>query len=218
MELDELKASWRRLDQRVQELGAINRVLLVDAAIRKARWRLAPLIAGAVANVVIGAFFAVVSARLWSAHLDSPQILIAGIAMHALSVVFVVIGVGRLALARRVDFTRPVLEIQRALASLQKWEAWSFHAAWVGCCLLPLAIILAIALAAMGIQFWQRPPGWLLANLLIWLAVTAAPLLTYALSRRRKGRVAARMDAFLTSHSIARARATIDEIDDFAKS
>ena len=35
MELDELKASWRRLDQQVQELTLVNRRLLIDAAIRK---------------------------------------------------------------------------------------------------------------------------------------------------------------------------------------
>jgi hypothetical protein len=218
MELDELKASWQRLDRRVQELGALNRVLLIDVAIRRARWRLAPIVAGAVANVVLGAFFAVVSARFWSAHLHSSLLLVPGVALHALSLVFVVIGIGRLVLARQIDFTRPVLEIQRSLASLQRWEAWSFHAAWVGCCLLPLSIIIAIATAAMGKQLWVRPPAWLLGNLLVWMVVTLCPLVTYAVSRRRRGRLAARMDAFLTSHSIARARATLDEIDDFARS
>jgi len=217
MELDELKASWQRLDQRVHELTLINRRLVTDTVIRRARWRLAPVIAGAVANILIGGFFAAVSGSFWGSHLHSPPALVGGIALHALSIVFIVIGVGRLALARQIDFTRPVLEIQRSLASLQRWEAWSFHAAWVGVCLLMVAVMIAVAIAMMGAGFWQRAPGYLLGNLLVWLAIGLAPPLLYIGSRRRKGRIAARMDAFLTSHSIARARAMVDEIDEFTR-
>ncbi len=217
MELDELKASWQKLDRRVEELTLINRRLVMDTVIRKARWRLAPLLVGAVANILLGAFFAVVAGSFWSAHLDSPAALIAGIALHALSVMFIVFGVGRLALARQIDFTRPVLEIQRSLASLQRWEAWSFHAAWLGVCLLALAVMIAFAIAVLGVKSWEGAPAFLVANVLVWIAIALAPLLLYIGSRRRKGKLAARMDAFLTSHSIARARAAIDEIDEFAK-
>lgn len=216
MELDELKASWQGLDRRVQELTAINRRLVMDTVVRKARWRLAPVVAGAVANVIIGAFFAIVAGSFWTSHLDSLPVLVGGIALHALSIVLIVIGVGRLALAGGIDFTRPVLQIQRSLASLQRWEAWSFHAMWAGCCLLLVAVVIAIAIAALGGNFWERAPGYLIANLLVWIALAFAPLLLHLWARRHHGRLAARMDAFLTNHSIARARATIDEIDEFA--
>jgi hypothetical protein len=217
MELDELKASWQKLDRRVEELTAINRKLLTEAMSRKARWRLAPVILGAAANVVIGAFFAVAAARFWSSHLHAPPALIGGIALHALSILLVVIGVGRLELARRISFARPVLEIQRSLAALQKWEAWSFHAMWVGCWLMTMAILIAFAIATTGIRFWEHLSGYLLINMAVWTALGPAPLLLHVWSRRRNGKLAARMDAFLTSHSIARARAAIDEIDEFAR-
>jgi hypothetical protein len=215
MELDDLKVAWQRLDHRVQELTLINHRLMTDTAVRKARWRLAPLIAGAVVNVVVGIFFAVVSATVWSTHLESLPVLTVGIALNVLGIVFIVNGVGRLALAGRIVFTRPVLEIQRSLALLQRWEAWSFHAAWLACCLLPLAILIALAIATTGERFWERAPGYLVTNLLVWITVAVGPLLLYIASRRRHGRLAARMDALLTSHSIARARAAIEEIDDF---
>jgi hypothetical protein len=216
MELDELKASWQRLDQRVQVLTAINRRLVIDTVVRKARWRLAPVVLGAAANVILGAIFAVASAAFWTRHLDSPPAMIAGMALHAMSILFIVIGVGRLELARRIEFTRPVLEIQRSLAALQKWEAWSFHAAWVGCSLLAMAVVIAFAVATLGPRLWQHVPGYLLVNLLVWTAFGLAPMLLHIWARRRNGKLAARIDAFLTSHSIARARAMIDEIDEFA--
>jgi hypothetical protein len=216
MELDELKASWQRLDQRVQELTLINRRLMIDNSVRKARWRLAPLVIGAAAGALIGAIFTVLSAVFISDHLDSRPALFAGGFLLVMSLAFFVIHVGRLTLAQRIDFTRPVLEIQRSLASLQTWEAWSFHAVWVTCCVLPLGIMLGAATAMKGIRLWERAPGYLLANLVVWLAVAVGPPLLHLWARRRHGRLAARMDAFLTGHSITSARAAIAEIDDFA--
>jgi hypothetical protein len=217
MELDELKASWQRLDQRVQELTLINRRLLIDTDVRKARWRLAPLVMGAGAGAFIGAFFAVLSAVFISDHLDSRPALIAGGFLLVMSLAFFVVHAGRLSLALRIGFTRPVLEIQRSLASLQRWEAWSFHAVWVICCVLPLGIMIGAAIAMKGATIWERAPGYLLANLLVWLVIGVGPLLLYVWSRRRHGKLAARMDAFLMSHSIKSARAAIAEIDEFAR-
>jgi hypothetical protein len=134
-----------------------------------------------------------------------------------LSIVLVVVGVGRLELARRIDFSRPVLEIQRSLAALQKWEAWSFHAIWVGCWLLMMAFMIAFWIAMTGTRFWAHLSSYVIVNMLVSTVLGLAPLLLHVWSRRHNGKFAARMDAFLTSHSIARARAAIDEIDEFAR-
>jgi hypothetical protein len=217
MELDELKASWQRLDQRVQELTLINRELMIDNSVRKARWRLAPLVIGAAGGALIGAFFAVLSGIYIFDHLHSPFALLAGGFLHVMSLAYFVIHVGRLNLAQRIDFTRPVLDIQRSLASLQRWEAWSFHAVWVTCCVLPLGLMISLAISMRGAMIWERAPGWLLGNILVWLGFGFGPLLLYLGSRRRQGKLAARMDTFLSSHSIASARAAIEEIDDFAR-
>lgn len=218
MELDELKASWQRLDRRVQELSAINRGLMMETILRKARWRLAPLVAVAVAFVVVGIGFAAVFGAFWIAHLDKPPVLIVGIALQVFGITLIVFGAGRLARLRRIDFTRPVLEIQRSLASLQRWDAWSFHAVWVESCLLVLAFLVAFAVAMGGPRFLEHMPGYFLAQLLVWAAAALVPLLLYIASRRRRGRLAARMDAFLTGDGLARAKALTDEIEEFARS
>lgn len=217
MELDELKTAWQRLDRRVQELTAINRQLRFDAAIRKARWRLAPLLAGAVGNVLLGAFFAVASASFIVTHLDNLVGVIPAAVLLAISLAYLVTGAGRLVLASRIELTRPVLEIQRGLATMQKWEAWSFLAMWVGSSLLPLAFLVAIVVRTYGITSWEIIPRLVLANTIIWIAAGLGPLVAYLVSRRRRGKFAARVEKFLTSHSIAQARATIAEIEEFAR-
>jgi hypothetical protein len=217
MELDELKASWQRLDQRVQELTLINRGLMIETAARKARWRLAPLILGAAVGALVGAVFAVVSAVYMIDHRESTAELMTGGFVCTMSLAFFAVHFGRLHLARQIDFTRPVLEIQRSLASLQRWEGWAFHAVWVVCCVLPLGILNGAAIAMKGAALWERAPGWLIGNILVWLVFGFGPLLVYIGSRRRRGTLAARMDEFLSSRSIARARAEIEEIDEFAR-
>ena len=217
MELDELKASWQSLDRRVGQLTEINRRLLTETLSRKARWRLLPVMIGAVLNMVIGAWFVVICARFWSAHLDKPAVAIAGIALHLASLGLVVIGAVRLGMALRIDYSKPVLVIQRSLASLQKFEAASFHAVWFTSWVLLPAAVVAIVMGFAGIDLWERAPGYLAANFLVCLAGGLAPPLLHAWARRRNGRLAQWLDDFLLSRSIARARASIAEIDEFAR-
>jgi hypothetical protein len=216
MELDDLKRSWQRLDRRVEELTAINRRLLSDAMTRRARWRLAPVVIGAALNIAIGVWFALVWGAFWSAHLQTPPVAAAGIVLHLASIGLVVIGAVRLFLVLRIDYTQPVLTIQRSLARLQEFEARSFHAVWLGCWLLLPMLVIVFAMGIAGVNVWQRAPAWLLANFAVCLAGGLAPPLLHVWARRHNGRLAAWMDEFLLNRSIARARAAIAEIEEFA--
>jgi hypothetical protein len=218
MELDELKASWQSLDGRIDELIAINRRLLTETISSKVRWRLAPVLAGAVLNMIIGAFFALVWGGFWSAHLATPAVAVPGIALHLASIGLFVIGVVRLTLVLRIDYTQPVLTIQRSLATLQEFEARSFHAVWFACWVLVPAALVAIVMGFAGMNLWERASGFILANFVVCLAGGLAPPLLHYWARRKPGKLAAWMDAFLLSHSIARAKAAVAEIDDFARS
>ena len=217
MELDELKASWHSLDRRVTELTAINRKLLSETISRKARWRLAPVAIGAALNIAIGAWFAMIWGAFWAAQLARPAVAAAGIALHLASIGLIVIGVVRLVLVLRIDYTRPVLAIQRSLVRLQEFEARSFHAVWFGCWVLMPAALVALVMGFAGIDLWARARGYLLANFLVCVAGGLAPPLLHYWARRHRNRLATWMDDFLLSRSIARARAAIDEIDEFAR-
>lgn len=214
MELDELKSSWQ-LDRRVDE--RILRRLLTETLSRKARWRLAPVLIGAVLNIAIGALFAFVWGMFWTAHLARPVVASAGIALHLAGIGLIVIGVVRVALVLRIDYAKPVLEIQRSLADLQKFEARSFYAVWFGCWVLLPAAAIAIVMGLAGVDLWERASGYLLANFLVCLAGGLAPPLLHHWARHRNSRLAAWLDDFLLSKSIARAKATVAELDEFAR-
>ena len=218
MELDDLKISWQRLDQRVDSLTRMHRAMLAETLTRKARWRLLPVLIGSVLNIVAGVVFAVACGFFWSSHLDKPVVAAAGITLHLASIGLIVIGVVRVALVLRVNYSQPVLEIQKSLAALQAWEARSFHAAWLGSWIVIAAALMAVVVGLTGVDVWKAAPAWIIGNLAVCLVGGFAPLLLHRWARRRGGRLAAWFDAFLMNQSVARAKSAIDEIDEFARS
>jgi hypothetical protein len=216
MELDELKAAWQQLDRRIGVLTAINGKLLTETMVRKARWRLVPVLIGAVLNVLFGACFAVAWGRFWVANLATPVIAAAGISLHAVSIALIIIGMVRLVLALRIDYTKPVLAIQRSLAALQAFEVHSFHVMWFACCMIPVALA-AMVMGFAGMDLRESASAYIVANVIVCFVIGLAPWLLHRWARRRGGRLAAWMDDFLLNRSIARAREAISEIDEFVR-
>jgi len=216
MELDDLKASWQSLDRRVSELAAINRRLVTEVQTRKARWRLLPALVGALVNIAGGGWLAAVCARFWIAHLDTASSVVAGMALQAASVGFVIAGVVQLLLIMRINFARPVVIIQRYLALLQAWELRAFHWSWLGAWLLVPALLVAAAMGLAGVDVWTRSPGAVLGAAVIGSGGALLSLGFHRWTHRPGGKLGLWLDRLLTSGSIEHSRAAIDEIDRFA--
>jgi hypothetical protein len=216
MELDDLKGSWRDLDRRLNQLTAINLALMTDAQTRKARWRLLPVLIGALINVAVGGWLVSVFARFWIAHLGTPSAVIAGVALHLFCLGGVIMGVVQLLLVTRINFARPVLVIQRYLALLQAWEARSFYWVWLGAWLMWPALLVAGAMALARVDLWAAAPGVVLVNVAAGLIVALLSVLFHRMARRRGSKLGGWLDRFLASHSVARAKAALDELDRFA--
>ena len=217
MELDELKASWRSLDRRLDRLEEMNLALLSAAKKRKARWRLLPVLIGALINIVFGGWLVSVFARFWVAHLDTPSAVITGVALHLFCVGGVIMGVMQLLIVLRINFASPVLVIQRYLALLQAWESRSFYWVWLGAWLLWPALLVVGAMALARVDLWAVAPGVVLVNLAAGVVVSLLSVLLHRSARRRAGRLGAWLDRFLTSYCVAGARAALDELDRFAR-
>jgi hypothetical protein len=217
MELDELKTSWQNLDRRVDRLTETNLALLGDAQKRKARWRLLPVFVGALFNIAVGGWLVSVFARFWVAHLETPSAVISGIALHVFCVGGIIMGVMQLLLVTRINFAGPVLVIQRYLALLQAWEARSFYWAWMGAWLLWPALLVAGAMALARVDLWAAAPGVVLVNLAAGVAVALVSVVFLRAARRPASRFGIWLDRFLTSHSVAGAKAALDELDGFAR-
>ena len=217
MELDELKASWQSLDRRVDRLAEINFALLGNAQKRKARWRLLPVLIGALINICFGGWLVSVFARFWVAHLETPSAVIAGVALHLFCVGGVIMGVIQLLIVARINFASPVLLIQRYLALLHAWEVRSCYWVWLGAWLLWPALLVAGAMAIARVDLWAVAPGVVLVNLAVGVVVALLSVLAHRIVRQRAGRLSAWLDRFLTSYSVKNAKAALEELDRFAR-
>ncbi len=216
MELDELKASWQSLDRRVNQLASINLSLVIDSQTRKARWRLLPVLIGAMINVAAGGWLVSVCARFLSAHHDTTSALISGLMLQLGGLGIVIAGVVQLIIVARINFAQPVLEMQRHLALLNAWEVRSFGWLWLGAWLALPAVLVAGVMSIAGVDLWARAPGIVVANVLASVAAVAGFVALHRRARRG-GRLGAWLDSLLTNHSIARARSALAEIERFSR-
>ncbi len=164
MELDELQRAWQsvgaRLDAQALELGEFRRAGVLDAA----RSRLRVVTAWQWTQLAIGLLIVGWAGGYWWDHRDQTHLLVYGVGVHLYGIALLVTSVLQLTRLLRIDYCKPVLEVQRALVELRRLRVRSERAllvlgfvAWV-----PL---LFIALRAIGIDAWLRSPGNVLANL-----------------------------------------------------
>ena len=205
MDLDDMKAAWQTLDARLQRQTALNLQLLTENRLGKARAHLRPLFVGQSLQVLLGIGMAVVFARFWVHHLDSPPALLSGLALHLWGVALAVCSTVDVLLLTRMQSAKPVLSVQKALGQLRWWRVtWQprLGLAW---CLLWLAL-LEVATRAMSGR--DLPTGFL-----VWTTVANLALLGGALWLLRRRRDL--FDAGSIGHGIPKAQALLDEIEAF---
>ncbi|MGH8063065.1 MAG: serine/threonine protein kinase, partial [Pseudoxanthomonas sp.] len=126
MELDELKAAWHSLDRRLEQQNAINLLLLKDDRSKRMRSSLRPLFWGQLLQMPFGLLFVALAASLWiragSAPLDLPwHVLLAGVFVHAYGVAAIALAGCTMGLIRTIDYSLPVLDIQKQLLRLRRF-------------------------------------------------------------------------------------------------
>jgi len=207
MDLDEMKAAWQTLDARLQRQSALNLQLFTESRLDKARARLRPLLAWQIVQILLGIGMAVVFARFWVQHTDSPAALVSGLALHAWGVALVVCSTVEVLLITRLHYAKPVVAVQTTLGQLRSWRVrWQplLGLAW---CLLWLALL---EVAAQAITGRDLPTGYLLWNTAFNLLLLGGCVL---LLRRRRDL----FDAGSVGRSIPRAQTLLDEIATFQR-
>ncbi|MEO8702346.1 MAG: hypothetical protein ABI867_20040 [Kofleriaceae bacterium] len=204
-DLETLKRAWADLDGRVERLEHGNR--------RRRRVVFAGM--GDVLQLVIAIATIAAVAQFWVAHRTTPHLLIAGLALHVYGIAVACATTIQLLLLVRLYYTRPVLEVQRRLARMQRFRARTslmlglpWWLLWV-----PAAMVLAQAFA--GVDLYAGSPAWVWSSLgigvvglavCLWLARRLVPRSPFA--------------RFLAGHSgrnVARAARELDALDEFGR-
>lgn len=122
MELDDFKSAWQALDQRLAQQNALKLVELRDRKLGDARRSLRPLAWGQVATILFGIAMLLLGVGAWTSHVGGIGIVfVSGLIIHAYGVLTIIAGGSTLGKIRNIDYSAPVLSIQRQLSNLRQW-------------------------------------------------------------------------------------------------
>lgn len=214
MELDDLKTAWRTLDARLQQQETLALHALHDRQSRRARVGLRPLFWGQLIQMLFGVAVLLSGVAIWTSTDGVPALMAAGLVLHVYGVAVVIASGMTLGFMQKIDYTAPVVTIQRQLAHVRRCY-----------------VIGGMVTGLPWWMLWMVPP-LVLAHLgghtgsMAWLVpaavISVAGLLgTWWFHRwvRRPGReaLARRMENSLTGASLRKAQAALDEVRTFER-
>ncbi|RBL15549.1 hypothetical protein BRN45_01865, partial [Xanthomonas oryzae pv. oryzae] len=122
MELDDIALAWRSLEQRLDQQTALTSQLLGDMRSHAARAQLRPLWLSQSAQLLCAIALSGVIAHSWLPFADQAAAVVGGVLLQVWSVALAASAVRQLWLLSQLDFARPLLQTQRALAQLRRWR------------------------------------------------------------------------------------------------
>jgi hypothetical protein len=217
MELDDMKASWALIEQRLEQQQALSLQTFANSTLERANRALVPLKWGQMLQIAAGAYFMLQWGPYWVAHRDVPHLMICGLAMHAFGLMCVVTAARNLYLQSRLDYGVPVLEIQRRVAALRSWRLREALLYGVTGCLIWVPFLLLV-FASVGVDVWKNAPAVVWWNL---AASVACLVVLYGIVRfsRLPGRerLKAWLDDTVVGRSVLNTQALIGEIARFER-
>ena len=189
MDLDEMKIAWQALNQQLEREKALNTQLYVERRMDKVRHGLRPLFWGQVLQIVLGVGINLVAGLFWFSRMTIAHFLVWGLLVHLSGILMVVAGARNLHLILQIDYSAPVLDIQRRIAALRAWRVQvdgPVFAILGAVIWLPLALM---EIGLCGIDLEQVAPGvanhFVLSSAIsVSLVVVAYGLIRFAGQRR----------------------------------
>ncbi|RDS84757.1 hypothetical protein DWU98_01990 [Dyella monticola] len=123
MELDDMKLAWQALNRQLERQQTLSTQLFLESRLDKVRHGLRPLFWGQVLQIVFGALISVMAASFWVSRVTMTPLLLWGVLVHVLGIFMIVAGARNLYLLQRIDYSAPILDIQRRIAQLRAWRA-----------------------------------------------------------------------------------------------
>lgn len=222
MELDELKATWQALDQRLAHGNRLQLQILREGKLDKARKSLRPLFWGQLVQMLFGLPFVLLASLLWMRTGASTQplplpTLVAGIFVHAYGIATVVLAGCTLGLISALDYSAPVLSIQKQLAKLRRFYLINGMIAGLPWWLMWVPVLMVLS-GLSGIDLYAKAPSLVWIGLGIGVAGLLATWWFHRWSRSpRRPRLAKAMEDSVTGGSLRRAQSLLDELASFER-
>jgi hypothetical protein len=214
-ELDDLKIAWKELNRQLERQNALTLRQIKENKLGRFRSGLRPLVFGQTLQLILGAVITIVSANFWVGHLNHLHLLLSGLFLQAYGILFIAFAARDLILIRQIDYSAPIVVIQKQLAELRAWHirAAIWHGIAGSVVWLPVLIII---LHLLGADIWiQRPRAvwWLVTSGFVCLAFNYGLVLL----ARLPGKCGRALAGSWIGRTVTRAQAALTEIKEFER-
>ena len=218
MELDEFKQAWQTLNHRLDQQHTLDLLDLRERKLDKTRGSLRPLFWGQVAQIVLfGVPLLILVAMLWASGPRSAPVIFAGIVLNVYAIVINIAAGVVLGQIRRINYSAPVLDIQKQLLRLRTLYVRSAMIAGLPWWFLWLVVLIMFSGLA-GVDLLANAPGLVWCGLVVVFICLLTTLLMHRWSQRpQRAELGKRVDAHLTGDSLRNARAQLEELARFEK-
>lgn len=208
MELDDLKSAWQSLDRRLALDHALRLDELRERKSGHARSSLRPLFWGQIAQILFGIVVLMLGVSTWVHHRDTTALFVSGVVLHVYGVLTIIAAGQTLHLIRCIDYSAPVLDIQRRLLRLRRWYVGAGMAIGLSWALLWIPFLTCLT----KVDIWAHAPSVIWIGGGIGLAILIGVVVLEAWLRRpgREHLARAASDS-AAGRSIVRAQALIDD-------
>lgn len=218
MELDELKQAWQALGDKLDRQHRMEQLRFREERSGRMRSGLRPLAWGQGLQMLVGALLTVWGAGFWSDHLDTAHLLASGLIVQAYGLALIVCGAIVQARIAGIDYTAPVLAIQRRLAALRQAYVRTGMVVGLAWWLLWMPFMTVTFMSLFGADMYRNAPSLFPIGIAIGVAGLLATAWFHRWSRHpSRPRLARAMDASVTGASLRRAQAVLDEIERFER-
>lgn len=167
MELDDLKTTWNSLDTRMNRIEALALHDFKERRFDKVRAVLRWIGVGQAIQILIWGLVVATVGPFWIEHRATTHLLLFGLSLHLYGIITICASVVQLVLIARIDYSNPVLRIQRQLTQLRR-----LRIATTVCLSLPWWVLWLIATLVgaqwlFGIDLYALAPDWANVTLLV---------------------------------------------------
>lgn len=217
MELDDFKSAWQAMDRRLQLDNALKLHALRERALDKTRGSLRPLYWGQIVQILLGIPFILLAAWLWISQPAHASSIVAGVLVQAYGVLTILSAGVVLGQLGNIDYSQPVLGIQKQLLRARTLYIRSGMVAGLPWWFLWIAILQVLA-GLTDVDLLAKVPS------LVWsgYAIGAVGLLAtwwfHRWARRpERAEFGRRIDDALSGGSLRKALAQLDELQRFER-
>ncbi len=219
MNLEELKLNWAVYDEKLDRSIRVNMQVLSALKLHKTRSAMQRLIAILALDLAVNLIVVIALGSFMANHLTAPRFVSAALALDLCALLLVVSSIHQLLLAKAIDYSGPVAEIQKKIETLRihkikrtKWTLWAAPLIWT-----PLMIVLLRAF--FGLDAYAFGGNYLACNLAVGLAVI---VMGVWISKRYATRLAGspfvqRLMKDIAGYNLRAATESLRSLEDFEK-